>query len=221
MDITKQIADCLKKYLDGAFTREELKTELHSLHSKMVEAKINMLPDNRPYVTIIHFVTLEIPDLAYSDDEIRYVYHALLGEEGYTLQNTVWFPKSNRELNDTEQKILELSRKYVSNYNANKQYTISKSKSYLEESDIEYIYSLYPDRDKRSEFRNAVELPDFAISQMLTLLMEGMYNIHPEIFDSCRYVAQKLEVLLSSYDNDLPFYSIVTLKNGVTTINII
>ena len=221
MDITKQIADCLKKYLDGAFTREELKTELQSIHSKMVEAKINMLPDNRPYVTIIHFVTLEIPDFAYSDDEIRYVYHALLGEEGYTLKNTVWFPKSNRELNDTEQKILELSRKYVRNYKANKQYTILKSKSFLEENDIEFINSLYPDRDKRSEFRNAVEIPDFTVSQMLTLLMEGMYNIHPELFDSNRYVSQKLDSLLSSYDNNIPVCSIVTLKNGVTAVTII
>ena len=38
-NISKEIADCLKKYLDGALDREKLKTELQALHSKMIEEK--------------------------------------------------------------------------------------------------------------------------------------------------------------------------------------
>lgn len=222
MNISKQVAQCLKRYLDGAIDREKLKTELRNLHSKMVEAKINMQPENHPYISIIHWVTLEMPDLAYNDDEIGYVYHALLGEEGYDLRHTYWFYKSKNELNETEQRILEIARKYVSNYNNNTQYNAFEDQRsyYLEESDLRFIYSLYSDEDRRQEFRKAVEIPDFAISQMLNLLDAGKYCARPEGLDSSRAVAHKLSSILSSYDNDLPLYCIVSLKNGVTTITI-
>ncbi len=220
-NISKEIAECLKRYLDGAIDREKLKAELRRLHTKMVEAKINMQPENHPYISIIHWVTLEMPYLAYTDDEIRYVYHALLGEEGYDLQHTYWFPQSKKELNDTEQRILEISRKYVSNYNNNTQYEVFyNQKSYLEESDLRFIYSLYPDENARQEFRKAVEIPNFAIAQMLNLLDAGKYGLRSEGFDSHRPVAHKLSNILSSYDNDLPLYCMVSLKNGVTTITI-
>lgn len=221
MNISKQIAECLKRYLDGALDREELKTEFRSLHSKMVESKINMQAENHPYISIIHFVTLEMPDFAYTDDEIRYVYHALLGEEGYDLQHRYWFPQNKKGLNDTEQRILEISRKYESNYNNNSQYNVfHNQKSYLEESDLRFIYSLYPDKYTRQEFRKAVKIPNFAIAQMLNLLEAGKYCPRCDGLDSNRAVAQKLKDILYSYENDLPLYCIVSLKNGVTTINI-
>lgn len=221
MNISKEIAACLKRYLDGDLEREKLKTELRDLHSKMIEAKINMKPENSPYISIIHWVTLEMPYLAYNDADIEYVYHALLGEEGYDLRHTYWFHKSKRELNDTEQRILELSRKYVSNYRNNTQYEVfNNQRSYLEENDLRFVYSLYPDENARQEFRKAAETQDFAIAQMLDLLDAGKYPIRSEGFDSHRPVADKLSNILYSYDNDLPLYCTVTLKNGVTTITI-
>ncbi len=221
INISKQIAECLKRYLDGAIDRERLSTELRNLHSKMVETKINMQAENSPYISIIHWVTLEMPNLAYNDDEIRYVYHALLGEEGYDLQHTYWFQKSKQEPNDTEQRILEISRKYVSNYNDNTQYEVFyNQKSYLDENDLRFIYSLYPDKYTREEFRKAAEIPDFAIGQMLNLLEAGKFCLQSAEFDTNRAVAEKLSNILSSYDNDLPMYCIVSLKNGVTTLTV-
>ncbi|MBR6513362.1 MAG: hypothetical protein IKT46_00870 [Clostridia bacterium] len=219
-NISKEIADCLKRYLDRAIDRERLNTELIGIRTKMVEAKINMKPENHPYIYIIHWVTIAIPHLAYNDDQIRHVYRVLSGEKGYELQYTYWIPKSNRELNETEQKILTIARKYVDNYNSNTHYTTPHNQeAYLENSDIQFIISMHPDKDKRQEFRKPVEISDFAISQMLSLLESGRLCIHPE-FDTNRPVAHKLTRLLSSYENDLPIFCTVTLKNGVTTVTV-
>ena len=219
-NISKEIADCLKRYLDRAIDMEVLRTELISIRTKIFEAKINMLPENYPYVSIIDWVTIAMQYLMYNDDQIRHVYRALLGEEGYDLQYTYWIPKSKQKLNDTEQRILEIARKYVDNYNSNTHYTTTyNQEAYLENSDIRFISSLHPDKDKRQEFRKPVEISDFAISQMLNLLESGRLCIHPE-FDTSRPVAHKLSNILYSYDNDLPLYCTVSLINGVTTVTV-
>ena len=215
-EISKEIADCLKRYLDGAIDREVLKTELQALHTKMVETKINMQPENHPYVSIIHWVTLEMPYFEYDDDDIRYVYHALLGEEGYEMHNSYWFYQGKKELNETEQRILTIARKYVSNYDSGTQY----DQRYIDETDLKFIYSLYSDEHSRQEFRKAVEIPNFAIGQMLVLLDAGKYCSQFETFDSDRAVAHKLSDILYSYDNDLPLYCTVSLINGVTTVTV-
>lgn len=220
-NISKEIADCLKKYLDGAIDREKLKTELQALHSKMIEEKINMQPENHPYVSIIHWVTLEMPHLMYNDNEIGYVYHALLGEEGYDLHDKYWFQRSKRELNDTEQRILDIARKYVDNYNSNTRYAaFHNHKSYLDGSDLNFIHSLCFDEHTRQEFCNPPKISDFLISQMLVLLDAGKYCSRFENFDSDRAVAHKLCHILYSYDNDLPLYCTVSLINGVTTLTV-
>lgn len=220
MNISKEIANHLKSYLDGAIDREKLNKELCTLRSTMVEAKLNMRTENQPYITVISWITT-IPDVTYNDDEIRYVYHTLIGDEGYELQYTHWIPQSKEKLNDTEQRIVDLSRKYISNYNSDTVYEVfNNQRSYLEESDLKFLFSLYSGELSRHEFCRTPKIQDFAVRQMLKLLMAGRIQLAPEIFDTVPPVAQKLANLLSSYENDLPFYCIVTLKNGTTTINL-
>lgn len=221
ISISQEIAECLKSYLDKTIGKEELRKELRALHTKMVEKRINMQPENHPYISVIHWVTMEMPDLAYNDEEIEYVYHALHGEEGYDLQHTYWFWKNKVELNETEARILDISRKYLRNYYNNTKFDVFEfQKSYIEEEDLRFIDSLYPEKYRRQEFRKAVEIPSFFISQMLKLVEAGQYCTRDDRFDSNRAVAQKLGNILSCYDNDLPVYCTVTLKNGVTTITV-
>ena len=219
--ISKEIADCLKKYLDGAIDREALRTELQALHTKMIKEKINLQPENSPYVSMIHWVTMEMPDFMYNDDEIRYVYHALLGEEGYELHNTYWFHIIKKDLSETEERILNLARKFIDNYNSKTQHEVfNDQKSYLEESDLRFIFSLYSDENARQEFRKPQKIPNFAISQMLVLLDAGKYCSWFGTFDSDRTLAHNLNNILYSYDNDLPLYCTVSLINGVTTVTV-
>ena len=137
------------------------------------------------------------------------------------LHNTYWFQKSKQELDETEQRILEISRKYVDNYNSNTRYaTFNHHKSYLNGSDLDFVYSLCSDGYKRQEFRKPPKIPNFAISQMLVLLDAGKYCSWFGTFDSDRTLAHKLNNILYSYDNDLPLYCTVSLINGVTTVTV-
>ena len=109
----------VKMYLDGAIQREELNTELESLHSKIIGTKRNMVDENSLYISIIYWISRAPSEYAYDDGGIRYVYNCLMGEGGYELRHSYWIPNNKEELNAVEQRILEISRKYVSNYENN------------------------------------------------------------------------------------------------------
>lgn len=221
MNIKKQLSDLLKMYLEGALEREKLNIELGNLHSKIIGTKRNIVDENSLYISVIHWITLTVPEYAYNDDEIRYVYNSLIGEEGYELQYTYWIPNNKQELNGIEQRILELSRKYISNYENNAQQAVfDDQKYYLEAEDIRFIYSLYSNPHTRQEFRKNVEIPHIAIYQLLKLLDAGQLCHSPMGFDTNGVVAEKLKHALSSYENDLPVYCVVSLKNGGTTVTI-
>ncbi len=222
MNIKKQLSDLLKMYLEGTLEREKLNTELRSLRSTIIGTKRNLVDENSLYISIIHWIALTPPEHAYNDGGIRYVYNSLIGEEGYELQYSYWIPNNKDELNGIEQRILELSRKYISNYENNAhQAVFGNQKFYLEAEDIVFIRSLYSNPHTRQEFRKDVEIPHIAIYQLLKLLDAGQLRHNSSEFDTNGVVAEKLKHALSSYEHDLPAYCVVSLKNGSTTITII
>lgn len=217
----KQLSDLLKMYLEGTLQREELNTELRSLRSKIIGTKRNIVDENSLYISIIHWIAITPPEHAYEDGGIRYVYNSLMGEKGYELRHSYWIPNNKEELNDVEQRILELSRKYISNYENNTpQAMFGDHKLWLEADDIEFIHSLYSDPLKQ-EFRNDVEIPHIAIYQLLKLLDAGQLRYDSSEFDTNGVAAEKLKHALLSYEKNLPVYCVVSMKNGSTTITII
>ncbi len=222
MNIKKQISDLLKMYLDGDIQREKLNTELISLRPTIIESKRNIVDENSLYISIIHWIALTPPEHAYDDGGIRYVYNSLIGEEGYRLQHSYWIPNNKEELNDVEQRILEISRKYISNYENNApQAVFGDHKLWLEADDVEFIRSLYSDPFEKQELRKDVEIPHIAIYQLLMLLDAGQFRHNSSEFDTNGVAAEKLKHALLSYENDLPAYCVVSMKNGNTTVTVI
>ena len=91
------ITELLRDYLEGKLDRKTLNSELRKIRSKIFESK-NSLRENGIYVSIIHWINAEgLPDVAYAynDDEIKHVYKALIGEEGYNLSYTSWWINNN------------------------------------------------------------------------------------------------------------------------------
>ena len=221
MNISKQLIKLLKAHLDGKIDRENLNLLLRNLHSKIIETKKCICDESSLYVSIIHWIALTVPEYAYNDDEIRYVYKAVMGEEGYDLQYTYWIPNNKHELNNIEQRIIEISQKYISNYTTNTQYIVfDNQKSCLEESDIQFIRSLCSNKYARQEFRKTAEIPNVAINQLLNLLKDGQICHQSPSYDTNRLVMEKLNSILSSYQNDLPVCCVVSLKKGVPTLTI-
>ncbi len=221
INIKKQLSDLLKMYLEGTLEREKLNTELRSLHSTIIGTKRNPVDESSLYISIIRCISLDPSEDAYDDREIRYVYNCLMGEEGYELRHSYWIPNNKEELNAVEQRILEISRKYISNYENNAPHAMfGDHKLWLEADDIEFIHSLYSDPLKQ-EFRNDVEIPHIAIYQLLKLLDAGQLRYDSSEFDTNGVAAEKLKHALLSYEKNLPVYCVVSMKNGSTTITII
>ena len=222
MNIKKQLSDLLKMYLDGVLQREELNTELESLHSKIIGTKRNMVDENSLYISIIYWISRAPSEHAYDDGGIRYVYNSLIGEEGYELRHSYWIPNNKEELNAVEQRILEISRKYISNYENNAPQTVfGDHKFWLEVDDVKFINSLYSDLIERQEFRKGIEIPHIAIYQLLKLLDAGHLRYDSSEFDTNGVAAEKLKHALASYEKNLPVYCVVSMKNGNTTVTII
>lgn len=222
MNFKKQLFDSLKRYLEGTIEREKLNEELGSLHSKIIETKRNTVDENSLYISVIYWISRAPSEYAYNDDEIKYVYNCLIGEEGYGLQYTYWIPNDKQELNDTEQRVFGIAQKYISNYENNAQHIVfDDQRSYLEEADIRFIRSLCSDKQTRQEFRKEAEKAHVAVYQLLKLLDNGQLFHDSSAYDTDRAVAEKLKQVLASYQNDLPAYCVVSLKNGCTTVTVI
>lgn len=219
MSICSLIANRIKSYIDEKIDRESLNNELIKLHSELFEPEKNMSHEKWMYTSIIHWIAIAPQNVRYNDSEIEYVYKALIGEEGYNLRYTSWIHENKDELNAEEQKILEISRNYVNNYrNETKFQVFDDQSSYLKEDDIKFIRSLYSNKLMRTEFREASEVKDGIIRHLLDLLSDGCVCSRGSLYDTNKYVFEKINVLLSSYDVDMPVYCVKSLQSGILNV---
>lgn len=218
MNIPKQIIELVKAYIDGKLDRETLNMKLRIMHSKIFETQNNWCDKQSVYALIIHRIALTVPELAYNEDEIRYVYKALIGETGYHLRYVYWIPMCKDECNETEQKILEISRNYINNCEKNIQFRVFNNQvSYLQESDIEFIQSMYTNELTRNEFGEVLDNNNVFFRCLLDLLKEGSIRQLAQHYDTNQYVMEKIKYFLELYDTNVPICCNALLRKGIPT----
>lgn len=215
MSILNLMTTILKSYIDKTISRETLNRELLEHKSKLLEYRSYWLSEESLYVSIIHWIATAPPNIAYNDEEIEHVYKALIGEDGYCLNYSSLIFNDKYTLNSVEQRILEISKNYVDNYNNNtKFHVLNNQNSYLEEDDRKFISSLYSNKLARTEFREAKGIHHEIIHCLFHLLDSEIVCNQGCDFDIDGLVAKKINVLLSLCKEDLPVYCIKSYQNG-------
>ena len=218
VNISKQIIELLKAYIDGMLDRETLNLELRIIRSKIFETQKNLCDEQILYFSIIQWIALTVPEHAYNEDEIRYVYKALMGEKGYHLRYAHWIPTLKDECDETEQQILEISQNYINNYENNTQFLVFNDQaSYLPQNDIEFILSMYTNELTRNEFGEVFYIRNVFFRCLLDLLKIGSICHSSLHHDTNRYVMEKIKYYLSLYNANVPFCCNALLQNGIPT----
>lgn len=220
MEILKRMTELINTYIAGQIERAELNYELKKLQSRISESKKGICIERNMLSLIIHWITVTAPDIAYNDDQIRYVYRALVGEDGCVLNYSTVVHVNIGQLNENEKKVIDIAVKFVNNYKNNIKYHIGNDKySYLEKDDSEFIKSVCPSYLGRYEFGNICFSDNAALVQLINLLhIGGIYKQEKHATDTDKVIAEKISNIVMAYNSDKPIFCTAILKNGVAEL---